>query len=149
MNIEAAISSSVHSAIKELYGQEVPEKMVQLSKTRSEFEGNLTLVVFPFVKLSHKRPEDTAQEIGEYLKKNDTNIADYNVVKGFLNLTVAPASWIALLNHINEEEHFGYVSPERKAAENGGISKVSQVEYIDRALLFGLIIKHTTRVYGE
>ncbi len=129
MNIEAAISSSVHSAIKELYGQEVPEKMVQLSKTRSEFEGNLTLVVFPFVKMSRKRPEETAQEIGEYLKQNDVNISDYNVVKGFLNLTIAPASWIALLNHINADEKFGYVSAERKAAENDGKQPLVMIEY--------------------
>ena len=129
MNIEAAISSSVHSAIKELYGQEVPEKMVQLSKTRSEFEGNLTLVVFPFVKMSRKRPEETAQEIGEYLKQNDANISDYNVVKGFLNLTIAPASWIALLNHINADEKFGYVSAERKAAENDGKQPLVMIEY--------------------
>ena len=129
MNIEAAISSSVHSAIKELYGQEVPEKMVQLSKTRSEFEGNLTLVVFPFVKMSRKRPEETAQEIGEYLKQNDVNISDYNVVKGFLNLTIAPASWIALLNHINADEKFGYVSAGRKAAENDGKRPLVMIEY--------------------
>ena len=129
MNIEAAISSSVHNAIKELYGQEVPDKMVQLSKTRSEFEGNLTLVVFPFVKMSRKRPEETAQEIGEYLKKNDVNIADYNVVKGFLNLNIAPASWIALLNHINADEKFGYVSAERKAAENDGKQPLVMIEY--------------------
>ena len=129
MNIEAAISSSVQKAIKELYGQDVPEKMVQLSKTRSEFEGNLTLVVFPFVKMSHKRPEETAQEIGEYLVKHDTNVAAYNVVKGFLNLTVGSGSWVDLLNRINADERFGYVSAERKAAENGGKQPLVMIEY--------------------
>ena len=129
MNIEAAISSSAQQAIKELYGQEVPEKMVQLTKTRSEFEGNLTLVVFPFVKMSHKRPEETAQEIGEYLLAHDANVAGYNVVKGFLNLMVGTGSWVSLLNRINADDHFGYVSAERKAAENGGHQPLVMIEY--------------------
>ena len=86
MNIEAQITSSVMAAVKELYGQEVPEKMVALQKTRSDFEGNLTLVVFPFLKISKKKPEETAQEIGEYLQKNCAAIENFNVVKGFLNL---------------------------------------------------------------
>ena len=107
MNIEAGISSSVIKAIKALYGQEVPSKMVQLQKTRSEFEGNLTLVVFPFLKMSRKKPEDTAQEIGDYLVANDNSVAGFNVVKGFLNLTIAPSAWIALLNSIHADEHFG------------------------------------------
>ena len=93
MKIENEIISSVIAAVKELYGQDVPEKMVALQKTKSNFEGNLTLVVFPFLKMSKKKPEDTAQEIGEYLKKNCSNvIADFNVVKGFLNLSIAPAA---------------------------------------------------------
>ena len=101
MKIENEIISSVIAAVKELYGQDVPEKMVALQKTKSNFEGNLTLVVFPFLKMSKKKPEDTAQEIGEYLKKNCANvIADFNVVKGFLNLSIAPAAWVGLLNTI-------------------------------------------------
>ena len=108
MKIENEIISSVIAAVKELYGQDVPEKMVALQKTKSNFEGNLTLVVFPFLKMSKKKPEDTAQEIGEYLKKNCCNvIADFNVVKGFLNLSIAPAVWVGLLNTINADPKFG------------------------------------------
>ena len=94
MNIENAICSSVISVVKGLYGQDVPEKMVQLQKTRSNFEGNLTLVVFPFLKISKKNPEQTAQEIGEALVKECSAVAAFNVVKGFLNLTVAKEAWI-------------------------------------------------------
>ena len=89
MNIENQICSSVIAAIKELYGQDVPGNMVQLQKTKSTFEGNLTLVVFPFLKISRKKPEDTAQEIGEYLAANCKAVSSFNVVKGFLNLVVA------------------------------------------------------------
>ena len=112
MNIANEISSSVAAAVKALYGQDVPEKMVQLQKTKREFEGHMTLVVFPLLKVSHKKPEETAEEIGRYLKDNDRNVASYNVVKGFLNLVIAPAAWLALLNDINADEHFG----ETKAA---------------------------------
>ena len=101
MIIESNISNKVVKAIRDLYGQEVPEKMVQLQKTRSEFEGNLTLVVFPFLKMSKKKPEDTAKEIGEYLLTNEKSVANYNVVKGFLNLSIAPSAWIGLLNTIH------------------------------------------------
>ena len=101
MNIENEICSSVISVVKELYGQDVHENMVQLQKTRSNFEGNLTLVVFPFLKISKKKPEDTAKEIGEALVKNCSAIAGYNVVKGFLNLVIAKEAWIGLLNDIN------------------------------------------------
>ena len=107
MNIETRMSSAVIAAIKELYGQEVPAKMVQLQKTRSEFEGHLTLVVFPFLKISRKKPEDTATEIGQWLKTNEKCVAGYNVVKGFLNLTIAPAAWIGLLGDIHADNHYG------------------------------------------
>ncbi len=107
MNIANEISSSVAAAVKALYGQDVPEKMVQLQKTKREFEGHLTLVVFPLLKISRKKPEETAEDIGRYLKENDRNVAAYNVVKGFLNLVIAPAAWLALLNDINADEHFG------------------------------------------
>ena len=97
MNIENEIFKAVKVAVKELYGQEVADSMVQIQKTKSTFEGNLTVVVFPFLKISKKKPEDTAQEIGEYLKQNCSNVvADFNVVKGFLNLCIAPAAWVAL-----------------------------------------------------
>ena len=107
MKIEAQITIAALAAVKELYGTEVPEKMIQLQKTRSDFEGNLTLVTFPLLKTSHKKPEDTAQDIGEYLKKNCKAVADFNIVKGFLNLVIAQAAWTGLLNDINADEKFG------------------------------------------
>ena len=122
MNIEAQITAAALAAVKELYGVEVPEKMIQLQKTRSDFEGNLTLVTFPLLKTSHKKPEDTAQEIGEYLKKNCKAIADFNVVKGFLNLVIAQAAWVGLLNDINANEKFG----EKSVTEN---SPLVMIEY--------------------
>lgn len=82
MKIEDKLTASVINGVKELYGQEVPAKMVQLQKTKKEFEGHLTLVVFPFLKMSKKGPEQTAQEIGEYLKQHEPAIASYNVIKG-------------------------------------------------------------------
>ena len=109
MKIEDKLVASVLSGLKALYGQEVPEKMVQLQKTKKEFEGHLTLVVFPFLKMSKKGPEQTAQEIGEYLKANDPAVAAFNVIKGFLNLTIASATWIELLNEIQADEQYGLV----------------------------------------
>ena len=122
MNIESQIITSAQEAVSSLYGQQVPEKMVQLQKTRSEFEGNLTLVVFPFLKISKKNPEQTAQEIGQYLADHCEAVAGYNVVKVFLNLVIAPAAWLALLNDINANEHYG----ERQANEN---SPLVMIEY--------------------
>ena len=107
MKIEDKLVVSVISGLKALYGQEVPEKMVQMQKTKKEFEGHLTLVVFPFLKMSKKGPEQTAQEIGEYLKANDPAVAAFNVIKGFLNLTIASATWIELLNEIQADEQYG------------------------------------------
>ena len=107
MTIENQIAVAALAAIKELYGADVPAKMIQLQKTKANFEGNLTLVMFPLLKTSHKSPEATAQEVGEYLKANCTAIADFNVVKGFLNLVIAPAAWIGLLNDINANAKFG------------------------------------------
>ena len=107
MKIEEQITVAALAAVKELYGTEVPEKMIQLQKTRSDFEGNLTLVTFPLLKTSRKKPEDTAQDLGEYLKKNCKAVADFNVVKGFLNLVIAQAAWTGLLNDINADEKFG------------------------------------------
>ena len=123
MKIENEIISSVIAAVKELYGQDVPEKMVALQKTKSNFEGNLTLVVFPFLKMSKKTPERTALEIGDYLKENCANvIADFNVVKGFLNLSIAPAAWVGLFNTINADPMFG----EKPVTEN---SPLVMIEY--------------------
>ena len=132
MNIEALISKAAQEAVKALYGMDATEKMVQLQKTRSEFEGNLTLVVFPFVKAANERaqsqacldsaereqarpeakaakksPEQTAQEIGEYLTANCPAVEKFNVVKGFLNLSIGDGAWLELLKAIDADEHFG------------------------------------------
>ncbi|WP_278777198.1 arginine--tRNA ligase [Leyella stercorea] len=107
MTIEQQIINAAQAAVKELYGQEVAEKMVQLQKTKKEFEGNLTLVVFPFLKISRKKPDETAREIGEYIKQNCEAIADFNAVGGFLNLVIDKKAWLALLNEMNQNEKFG------------------------------------------
>ena len=122
MTIEQQIITSAQTAVKELYGQEVPENLVQLQKTRSGFEGNLTLVVFPFLKISHKKPEDTAQDLGAYIKQNCEAIADFNVVKGFLNLVIDKKAWLSLLNEMNQNEKFG----EKPVTEN---SPLVMIEY--------------------
>lgn len=122
MNIESEIIAAVVQAVKECYGQDVPTTMVQLQKTKAEFEGNLTLVVFPFLKLSRLKPEDTAQQLGDYLAKHCKVVQSFNVVKGFLNLTIAPAAWISLLNRIDSEPRFG------EKAVNGQ-SPLVMVEY--------------------
>ena len=122
MTIEQQIITSAQAAVKELYGQEVPENFVQLQKTRSGFEGNLTLVVFPFLKISHKKPEDTAQDLGAYIKQNCEAIADFNVVKGFLNLVIDKKAWLSLLNEMNQNEKFG----EKPVTEN---SPLVMIEY--------------------
>ena len=109
--MEQTITAAVITAIKELYGQDIPEKMAQLQKTRSEFEGNLTLVVFPYLKMSKKKPEDTATEIGEWLVKNCSAVSAYNVVKGFLNLSIASNTWLDLLKKIDSDPHFGEKQP--------------------------------------
>ena len=106
MKIEQQIQQAALAAVKALYGQEVPEKMVQLQKTRSEFEGNLTLVVFPFVKMARKSPELTGQEIGDYLVSNCDAVSKYNVVKGFLNLSISDEAWLQLLTDIDQEDHY-------------------------------------------
>ena len=107
MNIELLISSAAKEAVKALYGQEVTDKMMQLQKTRSEFEGNLTLVVFPFVKMARKSPEQTGQEIGQYLVEHCQAVDKFNVVKGFLNLSVGQGAWLQLLQAIDQDDHFG------------------------------------------
>ena len=122
MNIENEIVKATLKVVKELYGQDVDRTAVQLQKTRADFEGNLTLVVFPFLKISKKKPEDTAQEIGERLIKETAVVASFNVVKGFLNLVVSQSAWISLLNDINKDADFGY----KKAEED---SQLVMIEY--------------------
>ena len=122
MKIEQQIEQAAMAAVKALYGQEVPEKMVQLQKTRSEFEGSLTLVVFPFVKMARKSPEQTGQEIGQYLMDNCEAVSKFNVVKGFLNLSIADAAWLNLLADIDKDDHYG----EKTADES---SPLVMIEY--------------------
>ena len=122
MKIEQLIQNSALQAVKELYGKEVPMQMIQLQKTRPDFEGNLTLVTFPLLKTSHKSPDATSAEIGEYLKNNCDAVSDYNVVKGFLNLIISPDAWLGLLNDINADEHYG----EKKAGDD---SRLVMIEY--------------------
>jgi arginyl-tRNA synthetase len=122
MNIEALISKAAGDAVKALYGMDATEKMLQLQKTRSEFEGNLTLVVFPFVKAAKKSPEQTAQEIGEYLVNNCSAVEKFNVVKGFLNLSIGDGAWVELLSAIDKDDNFGT----KRADEN---SPLVMIEY--------------------
>ena len=110
MNIEQKLVASVMSGLKALYSQDVPAAQIQLQKTKKEFEGHLTLVVFPFLRMSKKGPEQTAQEIGEYLQANEPSVAAFNVIKGFLNLTIASSAWIELLNGIHADKQYGIVA---------------------------------------
>ncbi|MDO4956221.1 MAG: arginine--tRNA ligase [Bacteroidales bacterium] len=122
MNIEEKLTQDVVLAIKTLYGAEVTPAQVQLQKTKKEFEGHLTLVVFPFLKMSRKKPEDTAQEIGNYLTENSSVISKFNVIKGFLNLTIASSAWVELLNSIHANDSYGIT----KANDN---SPLVMIEY--------------------
>jgi len=108
MQIEQKLTQAVIAAVKDLYGQDVPESLVQLGATKREFEGHLTLIVFPFLKMSRKKPEDTAQEIGQYLVTRLPDVvARFNVIKGFLNLVIADACWVSLLNEIQQDGQWG------------------------------------------
>ncbi|MBR2946050.1 MAG: arginine--tRNA ligase [Bacteroidaceae bacterium] len=110
MKIANKIASAVKNGIQNLYGTDVPETTIQLQETRPEFEGQLTLVVFPFLKISKKKPEDTAQDLGAYLKNEIPEIIkDFNVIKGFLNLTIQPSQWIGQLLGIQQQEQYGFV----------------------------------------
>ncbi|MBQ9656767.1 MAG: arginine--tRNA ligase [Prevotella sp.] len=116
MMIEQQLMAAARQAVKELYGQEVPEKMVQLQKTRSEFEGNLTLVVFPFVKMARKNPEQTGQELGQYMVDHCKAVSRFNVVKGFLNLTISDEAWLQLLANIDATPHYGEKAADEQSA---------------------------------
>ena len=122
MKINEKLTSSIAEAIQSLYGEAAPANLIQLQKTKKEFEGHLTLVVFPFLKLSKKKPEQTAQEIGEYLVANQPAVASFNVIKGFLNLTIASSEWIEMLADINRQSQYGF----RKATEQ---SPLVMIEY--------------------
>ena len=110
MNIETRLAQSVAEAIKSLYGAEFSAEKIQIQKTRKEFDGDFTVVVFPFLALSKKRPEETAQEIGEFIKANQPVVEDFNVVKGFLNLAISTNYWIELLEKIDSTEKWGTVA---------------------------------------
>lgn len=107
MKIEEKLIAAVQHAIRALYGQEVAETAVQLQKTKKEFQGHFTLVVFPFLKISHKGPEQTAEDIGRHLQENEPSVAAYNVIKGFLNLSIASSAWVEMLNDIQTHERYG------------------------------------------
>ena len=111
MKIEQQLAADAAAALKALYGADVEAGSIQLEKTKREFEGHLTLVVFPYLRLSRKKPEETAEEIGRYLMEHSAAVAGYNVIKGFLNLTVAPAAWVALLDDINHDARYGLTTP--------------------------------------
>ncbi len=108
MTIESLLTAKVIEAVKQCYGAEVTEKDVQLQATRKDFAGDLTVVVFPFTRHSHKSPEETGKELGEYLKRNIDEIRDYNVIKGFLNIVISSAYWIGVLNNVAAELKYGY-----------------------------------------
>ncbi|WP_106830299.1 arginine--tRNA ligase [Parabacteroides pacaensis] len=115
MVIEQQITQAIIAAIKELYGTDVTAAQVQLQKTKKEFKGHLTLVVFPFLRISKKSPEQTATEIGEYLQEKENSIAGFNVIKGFLNLTIADSCWIDLLNTIHKQPLYGIIPVNEKS----------------------------------
>ncbi len=115
MKIEKQLTAAILAALKALYGQEVDAAQVQLQKTKKEFEGHLTLVVFPFLRISRKKPEDTAQDIGQYLAENTDIVAGFNVIKGFLNLTIAHTQWLSLLADINADAQYGFVAETEKS----------------------------------
>lgn len=108
MSIDNILSQATADAVKALYGAEVAAESIVPSTTKKEFEGNLTIVVFPFLKASHKRPEDTAQEIGEYLVANCEAVEKFNVIKGFLNITIKPSFWTSVLQSVEATENFGF-----------------------------------------
>lgn len=122
MNIEQNIAQSATEAVKSLYGADIKPEQIQLQKTKKEFEGQLTLVVFPLLRLSHKKPEETAQEIGSWLVENEESVSRFNVVRGFLNLVISSDLWVALLNSISADADYGI----KKATEQ---SPLVMVEY--------------------
>lgn len=108
MSIESLLTSKVIEAVKQCYGAEVEAGNIQLQATRKEFAGDLTVVVFPFTRFSKKSPEETAKQLGDYLREYIDEIKDYNVVKGFLNIEISPAYWLGVLNEVSQDEKYGY-----------------------------------------
>ena len=122
MSIELIIRDKIVEAIEQCYHQQIDSSLVQLQNTRKEFDGDVTVVVFPFVRMSKKSPEQTAAEIGEYLQQNVAEVNQYNVVKGFLNLTISSEYWISVLNSVSVTDNYGIT-------ESGESSKLVMVEY--------------------
>ena len=114
MSIESILSQATAQAVNDLYGTVVAPQSIVPQATRKEFEGNLTIVVFPFLRASHKAPDATAQEIGDYLAAHCDAVEKFNVIKGFLNITVKPSFWAQLLDGICRDENYGFkqVTPE-------------------------------------
>ena len=123
MKLDKIVAQSAVEAVKSLYGQDVPLNLIQVQKTRPEFEGNMTLVIFPLLKISRKKPEDTAREIGEYIVAHNDFVENFSIVKGFLNFTFRAATWLSMLQDIDQEAHFG----EKPVTEE---SPLAVVEYI-------------------
>jgi arginyl-tRNA synthetase len=115
MNLESILSEGVIQAVSELYGQTISPDIIQFQKTKKEFEGDITLVVFPFVKLARKSPEQTGEEIGAFLKSRFESIEKYNIIKGFVNFTIAPAYWIGQLDEMHNQPEFGIVAAKADA----------------------------------
>ena len=122
MKLDRIVAQSAVEAVKSLYGQDVPLNLIQVQKTRPEFEGNMTLVIFPLLKISRKKPEETAREMGEYIAAHNDFVERYSIVKGFLNFIFRPDTWLAMLGGIDKEEHYG----EKQATEE---SPLAMVEY--------------------
>ena len=116
MNIELQLTNSIINAVQELYGQVVDEKSVQVQKTRKDFEGDFTLVVFPLLRVSKKPPEQTANEIGGYLSQNVKEVCSFNVIKGFLNLSLDKSYWISFLTDVGNSEQYGFVTNKKTLA---------------------------------
>jgi len=111
MNLETILGTVVADAVKSLYNLETAAEQIQLQKTKKEFEGDLTVVIFPFVKAARKSPEQTGQEIGEYLLKNNPVVSSFNVIKGFLNLSISQNYWLETLAEIHSDSQFGITAP--------------------------------------
>lgn len=109
MTLETQLQAAAVQAVAVLYGAQIDAAQIQIQKTRPEFEGHLTLVTFPLLRQSHKRPEETGEDLGQYLKENTALVSAYNVVKGFLNLVIAPQAWLGLLDEINADPQYGLV----------------------------------------
>lgn len=109
MMIQEQLKNAAKAAVKALFGVDAEDKMIQLQETRPEFEGQLTLVVFPFVKMARKSPEQVGQEMGSWLKENHAQlVSGFNVVKGFLNISIAPAAWVDFLMEIRKDGRYGF-----------------------------------------